>query len=315
MNKTFIAIAVTAALGAGVASGQDFPNKPIRILTSPVGSSVDFVARVIAQGLAVHLGQPVIVENLAARVALGINLSKAPPDGYTLLIAGGSFWIGPLLQKTPWDPVKDFLPISMMAKTTNILMVHPSLPVKSVKELIALAKARPGELSFARGGTGGSSHLAGELFTAMAGVKIVGIAYTSGAQEIADLLSGRVQLTFGSSALVPHAKSGKLRALAVTTKEPSPLAPGLPTVAASGLPGFEAESQTGLLTTDKTPAPIINRLSQEVVRVLHMPDVKEKLLNSGTEPVGSSPEELAALIKSEMAKWGKVIKDAGITVN
>ncbi|MBI3068912.1 MAG: tripartite tricarboxylate transporter substrate binding protein, partial [Betaproteobacteria bacterium] len=239
--------------------------------------------------------------------------AKSPPDGYTLLVAAGSFWIGPLLRDTPYDPVRDFSPISMVSRAPNVVAVHPSLPVKSVKELIALAKARPGVLNYSSGATGSSSHLSGELFKALAGVNIVRIPYKGTAPALNDLIAGQVHLMFPTaSAVAPHLKSGRLRALGVTSAEPSVLFPGLPAVAAMGLSGYEAVSMTGIFAPAGTPATIINRLNREVVRVLNMADVKEKLFRLGVEPVGSSPEELAAKIKYEMTRLGKVIRDAGV---
>jgi tripartite-type tricarboxylate transporter receptor subunit TctC len=308
-------------LGAGMVRAQDpstelrtgFPNKPIRLVTVGVGGAMDFMSRLLAQGLTVDLSQPVIVENRSSGFLPGQIVSKASPDGYTLLVAGPPLWIAPLLQSVPYDAFRDFSPITMMASTPNILVVNPSLPVKSVKELIALAKARPGQLNYASTGTGGSLHLAAELFKSMAGVNIVRINYLIAGTMINDLIGGQVQLMFGNSgAVVPHVKSGRLRALAITSAQPSALAPGLPTVAASGLPGYESASTSGVFAPAGTPAAIIKRLNQEMVLVLNRADVKEKFFNAGIAAIGSSPETLVATIKSEVVRMGKVIKDAGI---
>lgn len=300
-------------LGAGVLFGQTYPNKPIRIVTGPLGGALDFVSRIIAQGISDPLGQPVIVENRPGIIA-GETVAKAPPDGYYLTLNAGAFWIGPLFVRTvPYDPVKDFLPISLTNRAPNVLVVHPSLPVKSVKELIALAKARPGELNYSSGSTGGSSHLAGALFSSAAGVNILRVSYTSGSQEITDLLSGQMQMSFGTAIeMSPHIKSGRLRALAITSAQPSALFPELPTVAASGVPGYDYGSMTGIFAPAKTPATIINRLNQEIVRFLKTAGAKEQLLSRGSEAVGSSPEELGATIKSDIAKVSKLIKDTGM---
>ena len=298
-------------LGAGVVSGQDYPNKPIRIVTGASGGGGDFASRLIGQGLTDRLGQQVVVDN-RGNIA-GEIVSKAPPDGYTLLVEGASFWIAPLLQKTPYDPVRDFAPITVAVSTPNILAVHPSVTANSVKELIALAKARPGALNYASGGTGGSAHLAGELLKAMAGVNIVHIPYRGTGPAVTALIGGQVQLMLANAAAVtPHVKSGRLRALAVASAQPSALAPGLPTMATSGLPDFESVLMLGIFAPARTPATLIDRLNQEIVRVLNGADVKAKLFAAGVEPVGSSPKEFAATLKSDMAKWGKVIKDAGI---
>ncbi len=299
--------------GTGGVSAQIYPTKPIRIVTGGVGGGSDFTARLIAQGISAPLGQQVIVDNRGSGVIPGELVSRAPPDGYTLLVSSSSLWIVPLLQSVPFDPVRDFLPIALTNRAPNILVVHPSLPVKSIKELTALAKARPGELNYSTGSTGASSHLAAELFKVMAGVNMVRIPYKSGATEIFDLLSGQVQLTFGTAASVmPLVKARKLRALAVTSAQPFALAPELPTVAASGLPGYESETVAGIFAPAKTPAAIINRLNQEIVQVLKRADVREKYANTGVEAVGSSPEEFAAKIKSDITRMSKVIKDAGL---
>ncbi len=298
------------------ATAQDYPNKPVRLVTTGVGSAADFAARLIAQGIAGPLGQQVIVDNRASGVIPGEIVSKAPPEGYTLLVAGSTLWIGPLLRKTPFDPVRDFAPITLASGTPNIIVVHPSVQVNSVKDLIALAKAKPGALSYASATAGATSHLAGELFKTMAGVDIVNIPYKSGAAQMADLIGGQVQLSFATAASVAtHIKSGRLKALAVTSPQPSTLAPGLPTVAASGLPGYEMVTITGIFAPARTPAPLIGRLNHEMVRFLKSPEAKENFFSAGMETIGSSPEELGAKIKSVMASLGKVIKDAGIHVD
>jgi tripartite-type tricarboxylate transporter receptor subunit TctC len=253
------------------------------------------------------------VDNRSNGVLAGDLVSKAAPDGYTLFVAAGDFWFGPLIQETPYDPVKDFLPITMLSQQVNVVVVHPSLPVKSVKDLIALAKARPGALNYGSGATGSSSHLSVELFKSMAGVDIVHVPFKSGSARIAALLSGEVPLTFSSPASVtPLVKAGRLRALAVTSSEPSELFPGLPPVAATGLPGYEYVGMTGVFAPAKTPETIINKLNQEIARALKRPETRAAFLRSGVEPVGSSPQQFAAKIKAEMASMSKVIKSAGI---
>ncbi len=315
MSKALFAagkLLVGLLLGAGVVCGQDYPSKPVRIITTSAGGGNDFVARLIGTGISGPLGQPVIVDNRPP-VNAAEAVSKAPPDGYTLFVQGASLWIRSLLVKMPYDPVKDFSPISLIVREVNIVVVHPSVPAKSVKELIALAKARPGELNYASPGTGTTQHLATELFKSMARVNILHVPSKGSPLAITAMISGEVQLMiFEAGLLAPHVKSGKLRALAVTTAEPSALVPGLPTVAASGVPGYEAVSMTGILAPAKTPEAIINRLNQEIVRVVNRTDVKEKFFNAGTEAVGSTPEQFAATIKSDIVKTSKVIKDAGI---
>lgn len=303
-------------IGAGIAFGQSYPTKPIRMVAAAAGGGVDLVARVIAQRLSVNLGQQVVVDNRggAGGIIAGEMVAKAPPDGYTLLCYGPPIWLLPLLRSNlPYDPIKDFAPIAMVMNTPNVLVVHPSLPVKSVKELIALAKARPGQLNDAGSDTGSSAHLAMELFKSMAGVNIVRIPYKGVGPGLAALVAGEVQMMLPViTAALPHVKSGRLRALAVTSAQPSRLAPGMPTVAASGVPGYEAGGWGAVFAPAGTPAAIITRLNEEIVRVIETPDVRDRLINAGTEPVSGSPEALAATIKSEMAKWGKLIKDANI---
>lgn len=315
-NPRFVAALISigfVAPGPGMASGPAYPNKPIRIVTAAVGGNNDVSARIIAQGISGPLGQSVIVDNRPNGVIPGEIVSRAPPDGYTLLVYNNGFWLGPLLLKSPYDPVRDFLPVTLTDSTPSVIVVHPSLAANSIKDLIALAKAKPGELNYATTGGGSSSYLAGELFKALAGVDLVNISYKGVGLALTDLIAGRVQLMIPpATATAPHVKSGKLRALAVTSAEPSALYPGLPTVAASGVPGYELVSRTGVFAPAKTPAAIIKRLNQELVRFLHGAEAKRKFLNAGIETVGSSPEQFAAIIKSEITVFAKVIKDARI---
>ena len=300
------------ALHCTALSAQTYPSRPVRGVTSGVGGGNDFVARLIAQGLSPAFGQNVIVENRASGVQPGDVVSKAPPDGYTLMVGSGGLWLLPLMQPAPIDILRDFAPISLLARAPVILVVHPGVQANSVKELIALAKAKPGVLNYSTGATGSTSHLAPELFKYMAGVNMVRIPYKSGAQEIADLIGGQVQLAFGTAASVmPHVKSGKLRALAVTSDKPSPMFPGMHTVSET-LPGYTMGSVYGLLAPAKIPPAIVKRLNQETARVVAMPETKERLLATGVEAASSSPEEFTALIKSDVARIGKVIKSAGI---
>lgn len=307
-------ISVLAAVVAAGASAQNYPVKPIRVITAGVGGGNDVSARLVAQGLSAGFGQQAIVDNRASGVVTAEAVARAPADGYTVMVYGSTVWITPLLQPTPYDPVNDFAPITMVASSPHVIVVHPSLPVKSVKDLIALAKSRPGALADASLGTGTSTHLGAELFKSMAEVKILRVPYKSAATQIADLLGGHVQMTFSTTgAATPHLASGRLRALAVTSAKPSTLMPGLPTVAAT-LPGFESGAIYVMFAPARTPAAIISRLNQETVRFLQQPDTREKFFNSGLEVVGSTAEELGAKMKSEMARLGKLIKDVGIKV-
>ena len=295
--------------------GQEYPSKTIRIIAASAGSSGDFAARLIAQGISGGLGQQLIVENRGGSVAIsGELVAKAAPDGYTLLFMPSSLWLLPFMQdNVPYDPVRDFAPITLSGRTPAILVVHPSLRVKSVKELIALAKSRPGALDYASASTGSATHIASELLKSMAGVNIVRIPYKGTALALNGLLGGQTHLMFSTLApALPHVKSGRLLALGVTSAEPSALAPGVPTMAAAGLPGFEATSTQGFFAPGKTPAAIVTRLNQEIVRFLSRPEVKEKFFNVGTDVVASTPEQFAAIIKSEMTRLGKAITDAGM---
>jgi tripartite-type tricarboxylate transporter receptor subunit TctC len=306
-------VLLSALCGCVAVFGQDYPRRPVRIVTSPVGGNVDILSRLIAPGLSAALGQPVIVENKPGGVIPGETVAKAPPDGYTVLCGTNLFLFGPLVEKTPYDPVTDFVPITLTTQAPNLLVVNAALPVKNVRELVALARARPGELNYSAVGNGGTSHLAVELFKSMTGTNIVRIPYSSISQESADLLGGYVQLTVASvTSSAPQIKSGRLRALALTSAQPSAVLPGIPTVAASGVPGYEAVNIYGIFAPARTPDAIINRLNQEIVRVILQPDMKEKLLSTGQEPVASSPQDLTAKMKSEISKWSKVIRDAGI---
>jgi tripartite-type tricarboxylate transporter receptor subunit TctC len=299
-------------LGAGAVSGQDYPARPVRIITNEAGGGTDFVSRIVAQGLSGPLGQPVIVDNRPGLLATEIAI-KAPPDGYSLMLAGLSLWTYQLLYKAPYDVLRDFVPITMATRAPNVLVVHPSVAANSVAELIALAKTQPGKLNYATATLGGSPHLAAEMFKSMAGVNIVHVAYRGTVPALNDLIAGQVQVMFApASPVMPHVKSGKLRALGVTSAEPSALTPGLPTIAAAGLPGYESTQMYGMFAPAKTRAAVIERLNQEAVRVLNQAAVKEKLFNLGVEAVGSSAEQFGAAVRSDISKLGKLIKDAGI---
>ncbi len=301
-------------LAAACASAQNFPSKTVRIVASEAGGSGDFVARLISQGLTASFGQQVIVENRGGGVIAGDVVAKSPPDGYTMLLYGNTLWLLPLMRKQiPYDPYRDFAPVTLAARGVNVLVVHPSLPVKSVKDLIALARARPGQLNFSTAAPGTINHLAGELLKSLAKVNIVRVSYRGSPSALTAVMSGEVQMTFGAAAPVRlHIQSGRVRALAVTTATRSPSYPDLPTMAEAGVPGFEAVSAHGVFVPAKTPDALVARLNQEIVRVLQGPESKERLVSVGLEAVGSTPAQLATAIKEEVARMGKVIKDAGI---
>ena len=310
-------VLATALLTAGVACAQSFPVKPLRVVTAEPGGGNDFVARTIGQGITAHLGQPWIVDNRggAGGLIAAELVARAPADGYTLLVYAGNVWTIPLLRKNVRYAIKDFAPITWAARSPSTVVVHPSVPVHSVQDLIALAKARPGQLSYGSGGVGSSTHLAAELFRSMAKVDILWVPYKGNGPAMNDLISGQVQVMFGTAGTVsPHIKSGRVRALAVTSAEPSILAPGLPTVAASGLPGYESISIYGVLAPVGTPEAIIRQLNHAIVAVLDAPETRKRFFNVGMETVGSTPAQYAAAITADTARLRKVIKAAGIRV-
>ena len=308
--------AAIAVATATVACAQGFPSRAIHIVTSEPGGGNDFAARVIAQGLTGPLGQPVVVDNRggASGAIAGETVAKAPPDGHLLLLYGSNIWLLPFLRDhVPYDPLRDLAPVALAVRAPNILVVHPSLPVKSTQELLTLARRRPGALNYGAGAVGSSSQIATELFKAMGKLDITQISYKGNGIALNALIAGEVQLAFATPGSVAAAiKSGRLRARAVTSPQPSPLLPGLPTVASAGLPGYEAMSIVGLFAPAKTPEAVIARLNQEIVRVLNRAEIKERFLSSGVETVGSTPEEFGATVKAEMARLGKVIRDANI---
>jgi tripartite-type tricarboxylate transporter receptor subunit TctC len=314
VGLSIVGAGVAAAQSAATGSGQAYPTKSVRMVVSGVAGSSNITARLIAPGLSDSLGQQVLVDGREGGVIVSDMVAKAPADGYTLLLNGSAMWLLPFMRSNvPYDPVKDFAPITLAVSAPNNLVLHPTVAAKSVKEFIALVKAKPGELNCATGNAGTSNHLAAELFKAMTGANFVRIPYKGAAPAITDLLGGQVQLMFASaSSVTSHIKSGKLRALAVSSLQPSELAPGLPTIAASGVPGYESVAIFGVLAPAKTPAALVKRLNQEIVRVLTSAAVKERFFNAGSEVVASTPLQFAEAIKSEMSRMGKVIKDAGI---
>ncbi len=307
--------ALLAAMSA-CANAQSYPTKPVRIINPFVpGGAIDLVARTVAQYMSGSLGQQVIVENRpGAGGGIGIELAaKAPADGYTLLAVQSSLTINPNLQKkVPYDPVHDFAPISKMSSYMFFAVAHPSLPARSVKQLIALAKQRPGQIDYASVGIGSGTHMAGELFNYMAGVKLAHVPYKGSGQVMPDLLGGQIALHFGSPAFVPLVKNGKLVALGVTGASRSPALPDVPTFAESGLPGYEVTAWNALFAPAGTPTAIIGRLNGLTVQAMNQPETKALMDNQGIEASTSTPAELGALVKVELAKWAKVIKAAGI---
>jgi tripartite-type tricarboxylate transporter receptor subunit TctC len=312
------AFSMAASMSAAAASGASaFPTKPIRFVVpfSP-GGSTDTLARALAVKLSDSFGQQVVVDNRAgANGNIGMDIvAKAPPDGHTIVLGYiANVAIGPsLYDKLPYDPVKDYEAVTLLATSPNVLVSNPSVPAKTLKDLIALAKAKPGTLNFASASVGSVGHLTGEMLNQLAGIHMTHIAYKGSGQAVTDLLGGHIQLMFsGFSSVMPHIKSGKLHPIAQTGEKRSPALPDVPTIAESGFPKFEATAWYGVHAPAKTPKAIVNRLNAEFVKALKMPDVKERLNSLGFELVGSTPEYYAGYIKSEIRKWAKVVKASG----
>lgn len=322
MTRTASVAAATAlalSLGAVPAAHPQtqYPSRPVRlVVTFPPGSGADIMARIIGQKLSDSLGQQFVIDNRAgASGIIGTELAaRAAPDGYTIIMVTSSHTInGSVYAKLPYDPVRDLAPITQLASTPYLMVVHPSVPAKSVAEMVALAKSKPGQINYATGGIGVGSHLAGELLKAMAGIDIVVVPYKGAPQATADVVAGQVHMSFSTMPTgLPLVRAGKLRALAVTSAERVPATPEIPTIAESGVPGFEVNTWQGMLAPAATPRAIIARLNGEAVRALQQPDVQERLTTQGYRTVGNSPAEFAIVIKNEIAKWAKVVKAAGI---
>ena len=314
--RPVIFIALAAAL-AGAAHAQNYPARPVRIVVPyAAGGNTDFTARVIATKLTDVFGQQVVVENRPGGATnIGSDLvAKAPADGYTLLMGGASNAINmSLYAKLPYDTLRDFAPVILCVKGANVLSVHPSLPAKNVKELIALAKASPGKLNFASSGLGSSNQMAGELFKLMAGVNIVHVPYKGNAPALTDTIAGQVEMIFsGVPALIPHIQSGRLRAIAIGSLKRFPAIPQVPTIDESGLKGYEATTWFGLLAPAKTPRDIVTRLNAEAGKILAGREVGERFVSEGIEPSGDTSEQFARFIRDEIAKYAKVIKAANL---
>ena len=301
---------------AAPAAAQPYPNKPIRFLVGfPPGGTNDIVARALGQKLTESLGQSVVIENRGgANTAIATEVAaRAAPDGYTIMLNAPGHATNPALMKLGFDPIKDFAFISLLAEAQNLVVAHPSFPPKSVRELIAFSKRRPGEINFASSGTGTTVHLSAELFQYMAGVKWVHIPYKGGGPAVIELIAGQTSLMFGNMpTVIQHVRSGKLRPLAVTGARRAPATPDIPTVAESGIPGFEVTTWFGVAAPAKTPRAIVERLNGEFVRALNSPDLRERLIAQGADPVGNTPEQYTAFIQNEIAKWARVIQAAGI---
>jgi tripartite-type tricarboxylate transporter receptor subunit TctC len=317
----WIAWTIAALLSSSVAWAQPYPVKPIRLVApSTPGDAPDVIARLIADKLSPVLGQQVVVENRpgAGGVVGSDYVAKALPDGYTLIMGNaGSHGINAAVySKLPYDIQKDFAPVSQVAVAPNVMVINPSLPANSVSEFIAYAKANPGKLSYASGGNGSSAHMSMELFKSMSGIDIQHVPYKGSSPALTDVVSGQVVAFIGNMPpTVPLIKAGKLKALAVTTKSRSALMPELPTITEAGLPGFETVAWFGVLAPAGTPPEIVNRLSAEIAKIAKSPEMREKLVAMGAEPVGSTPDEFKAVIDRDIAKWKPLAQKVGIKID
>ena len=318
MNKIkYLSCIITLSLLALPVAAQNYPTRAVRLVVpSSPGGGTDISARILAPQLTQFLGQQVVVENRpgAGTMIGGEAVARAAPDGYTLLMGISTLAINPAMyRKVPYDALKDLAPISQAVSLSNVLVVHPSLPAKSVKEFVALVKPRPGQINFASAGVGTSPHLSMELFLVMTGLKMLHVPYKGSGPGVTDLIAGHVPAMMPNMlSAQPHIKSGRLRALGVTGSKRAPGADDIPTIAEAGVPGYEAVQWYGVLAPAGTPRDIISKLHTGVVRALQNPEVRQRLLNDGAEPIGSSPEEFAAYLRSETAKWAKVTQAAGI---
>ncbi|AVS96648.1 tripartite tricarboxylate transporter substrate binding protein [Paracidovorax avenae] len=320
-RRGLIAAAAACALLPGLAAAQAFPSKPITIIVPfAAGGTTDILARIIAQGMGAELGQSVVVDN---RAGAGGNIggqvaARAPADGYTLFMGtvGTHAINAALYRKMPFDPVKDFAPLTRVANVPNLLVANPAQPFKTVQELIAYAKANPGKINFGSSGSGSSIHLSGELFKSMAKVDMQHVPYKGSASAVTDLLGNQIAIMFDNMpSAIQHVRSGKLRAIAVTTAKRSPELPDVPTIAESGVPGYEATSWFGMFAPAGTPAPVVAQLNATIVKVLSMPDIKKKLTEQGAEAAGETPAQFADFIQKESVKWGKVVRESGASVD
>ena len=318
--RFLLAIGLGALLAANAMSGlaaDGYPNRPVRLVVpSGAGGVTDLLARIVADRLRASLGQQIVVDNRSgAGGVIGSDIvAKSAPDGYTLLMVFPSHPVNPsLVKKMPFDTVRDFAPITMVGTVTQVLLVHPSFPAKSVKELIAYAAERPGQLNFGTVGRGSLGYLSSELFASMAGLRMVHVAYKGAPQVMTALIGGEIQIYFNVPiTALPQIKAGKVRALGVSTKARLAILPEVPTMAESGLTGYEVVGWNGILAPAKTPRAIIERLHVETVKVLRTPDIVEQFTVQGVDPIGNTPEEFAVIIRTDVAKWAKVLKNAGV---
>ncbi len=318
----FVFVLYTPAVFAQAkpAQGSDYPNRPVKfIIAQAPGGNADFIARLVAAKLGEAMGQSFVTDNRpgAGGIPATDATAKASPDGYTVLLTGSSFGLNPgLYTSLPYDPLKDLAPITMPSNAPNMVVLTQSLPARNIKELVDLARARPGELNFGSSANGGAGHLAGELLKMMASINMTHVPYKGAAPALIDLMAGRIQLSFATiPSVMGHVRSGKLRAIAVTSARRSGAAPELPTMIEAGYPGFEIGAWQGIFTTTGTPKPVIDRLNREIIKAMRAPDVLKRLADEGAEPVGNSPEEFAQWLRVEIPKWTQFIKTVGIKVD
>lgn len=324
MSRNAVVLSLLPAIGlcafAAPAVAQDYPSKPVRIVIPfPAGGTTDIIARLLGARLSKDWKQPVVIDN---RPGGGANIGaehavRSPADGYTLLMASTAHSINAsLYPRLAYDPVRDFAPVTLVAETAQVLVVHPSIPARTVRDLVALLKRRPGELAYSSAGNGSQPHLSAELFASMTGTRMLHVPYKGGPQAMTDLIAGHVALSFATApSAVPNVRSGKVRALGVSTRARIPALPDVPTLAESGVPGYEAVGYFGMVAPAGTPAPVIERLNASVVAVLKDPVVRRSLSDQGAEPMTSTPAEYGALIRDEVAKWGRVVRESGARID
>ena len=314
-RKLAVLLALVATAGMNVHAQDKYPTRPVRIVTATPGGGNDFLARMIAPPLGTVLGQQIIVDNRPSRLVGGI-VARSTPDGYTLVVGGSTMQYTPLMEKIDYNAITDFTPVSLLERSPNVLVVNPALKVNTVSELVAMARAKPGVLNYGTGASGASLHLSGELFMLATNTRMVRVPYKATGPAVLGLLTNEVQLVFATAgAVVPLLKDGKLKALGVTTLEPTPLVPGMPTIAQQGVPGFEVVTIGFMLAPAKTPQPVVRRLNQHIVKLMQQPDVKERLAAGGSDAVSSSPEELGRIMREDDARMRKLFKQLGLSAD
>ncbi len=314
-RKLAVLLALVATASVNVLAQDKYPTRPVRIVTATPGGGNDFLARIVAPPLGNAIGQQIIVDNRPSRLVGGIA-ARSTPDGYTLVVGGSTMQYTPLMEKIDYNAITDFTPVSLLERSPNVLVVTPALKVNNVSELVAMARAKPGVLNYGTGASGASLHLAGELFMKATNTKLVRVPYKATGPAVLGLLTHEVQLVFATAgAVVPLLKDGKLKALGVTTAEPTPLVPGIPTIAQQGVPGFELVTIGFILAPAKTPQPIVRLLNQHIVKLMQRPDVKERLAAGGSDATSSSPEELGRIMREDDARMRKLFKELGLTAD